>query len=495
MATNERVVPRGVRSQQMGRDASQLSGRGLTVILLSAALTMVDFFIVNVALPSIANGFGSVSGMLEWVVAGYGGAYAILLVLGGRLGDTWGRRRLAVVGLIGFTVTSAACGFAPNIAALIGARVLQGASAALLLPQTLATIQASLVGEKKGRAIGLYGAVGGLAAVVGQVLGGVLVSWNVAGLGWRPIFLVNVPIGLLLLMGIRWVPETRVDQVRRIDGRGTSLFAIVMVALVTPLTLGPMFGWPWWTWASFALAVGAGWFLLPLERSVEKDGRSPLVPPALIGTSGMRWGLPTLAALGVAFGGFAFAFSIALQDGLHFGALASGLSLLPMAIGAFIAALYSNRLIGRFATMTLGIGGAVQALGLIGVLGVTLGWWPALSPWHFLPGMFLVGIGNGLLLPTAYRVVMSGVPAADAGAGSGILNTTQQAAMSVGVAAIGTIFSVLKAAHGDRPAFITVTIIWAAVAVVVALVSFRIPHLLPRTDPARHPPRSAAVDK
>ncbi len=463
--------------------ATGMSGRALLVILVSAALTMVDFFIVNVALAPMGAEFGASPGTLEWVVVGYGGAYSVLLVFGGRLGDIWGRRRTAFIGLLGFTIMSAVCGLAPSIAILIPARILQGGFAAFLLPQTLATIHAVAEAGQKGRAIGWYGAVGGLSAALGQVLGGVLASGNLWGLGWRPVFLINIPIGILLLLGMVWVPESRAATKPRIDWSGTALFGIAMATCVMPLLLGSSLGWPWWAWLSLIVAAGATAALIGVERFIERGNGDPLIPPSLFRLTGVRRGLLFLAALGAAFGGNVFAFSITLQAGRGFSPLSSGLSLLPMAVGAFIASLLSARLIARLGTKTVALGGTVQALGLAVIAATTNVWWPLLTPWHFLVGMFLVGVGNGLLLTTLYRVVLSGVPSDQAGAASGVLNTAQQTSMALGVALIGTVFTTLQGTHGSETGFITVTLVWAVVAALAALLSTRLPELTSPSTP------------
>src|ERR687886_2478042 len=209
---------------------------------------MIDFFIVNVALPSMAADLDASTAVLELVVSGYATAYAVLLVVGGRLGDAFGRRRLFLTGMAAFTLTSLLCGLAATAPALVAARVLQGAAAALLVPQTLATIQATGTAASRARAVGWFGATGGIAAVVGQVLGGVLVSADVAGSSWRPIFLVNVPIGLAgLVLGRTLVPETRSPLAARPDLPGTVLLAGAVVAVLLPLTQGRAEGWPAWS--------------------------------------------------------------------------------------------------------------------------------------------------------------------------------------------------------------------------------------------------------
>src|SRR6202035_1313767 len=212
---------------------------GLAVVLVGVLLPMVDFFIVNVALPTIDRDLHASAPMLELVVAAYASAYALLLVVGGRLGDSFGRKRLFLIGMTAFTLTSLACGLAPTAIALVIARAAQGASAAMMVPQVLATIQAATTGERRARALGRYGATGGLAAGLGQVLGGLLISANIDGLGWRPIFLVNVPIGLAgLLLARRYVPDTRHGAPAPIDGRGTLLLGLSVLALLIPLTEG-----------------------------------------------------------------------------------------------------------------------------------------------------------------------------------------------------------------------------------------------------------------
>jgi MFS family permease len=453
----------------------KLQNTGLYLLLVAAAMTMMDFFIVNVALPTIGQEFHTSVGALEWVVAGYGGAYAILLVMGGRLGDIFGRKRILLIGLIGFIVASAICGASPSIVVLVIARVFQGAMAAMLLPQVLATIQAATTGDTRSRAIALYGAVGGLSAALGQVLGGVLVSWNIANMTWRPIFYINVLIGVVLLIGLFTVPQTKLVERVTLDGRGTILFAAAMSGLVIPLIIVPTYGWRWWVWTCLAAAVAVIVLFYYVESHVERNNKTALLPPHLLALRGMRRGLLALAFPTIAFGGFAFAFSVALQHGLGFGALASGLSLLPMALGAVAGAIPSSKIIAKIGISVMVLGGAAQVIGIVLVVVLTYSWGSNLSPWHFVLGMFFVGIGNGLFIPAIYRVVLNGVPEAEAGAGSGILNTTQQAAMTLGVAAVGTLFTTMQARHGDHVGFMAVCLMWIAIDVLVVSFSWLLP--------------------
>ncbi|MET0135801.1 MAG: MFS transporter, partial [Kibdelosporangium sp.] len=310
-----------------------LSSAGLITVLLGAGLPITDFFIVNVALPTIDRSLDASATMLELIVAGYGIAYGLLLVLGGRLGDTFGRRRLFVAGLTAFTITSLACGLAPSAGLLVTARVLQGASAALMLPQVLSTIQATTTGERRSKALGLFGATAGASMILGQLLGGLIVAADIAGTGWRPIFLVNVPIGLAgLLLARRHVPETRSVNPATVDLPGTALLGVGLLALMVPLTEGRALGWPLWIWLLLSASPIALVGLVLVERRVERAGRVPLLPPSVLRMPSVKRGLTLGAPFFVGFGGFMFVSAVTLQDGLDFGPLASGLALAPMAI-------------------------------------------------------------------------------------------------------------------------------------------------------------------
>ena len=260
-----------------------LTTPGLVTVLIGAFLPMTDFFIVNVALPTIDRDLHASAGMLQLVVAGYAIGYALLLVVGGRLGDAVGRKRLFLIGMAAFTVTSLACGIAPGIGVLVAARVLQGAASAMMLPQVLSTIQATTSGQARARALGCYGATGGIASVAGQLLGGLLVSADIGGLGWRPIFLVNVPIGIVgLAMTVRLVPDTRSEDPAPVDVRGTLLLGVATLSLLIPLTEGRSLGWPPWTFVLLIAAPVAAVAFVRAEQALEDRGGVPLVPVSLL---------------------------------------------------------------------------------------------------------------------------------------------------------------------------------------------------------------------
>ncbi|MFF7200445.1 MFS transporter [Streptomyces sp. NPDC008141] len=452
---------------------------GLFTLLLGAALPLIDFFIVNVALPTIDHDLAAGPAMLELVVAGYGLSYAVLLVLGGRLGDQYGRRRLFLAGMAAFGLTSLACGLAPDAWTLVGARVAQGAAAALMLPQVLATIQASTSGQRRARAMSLYGATAGLAMVAGQIVGGVLVAADIAGSGWRAIFLVNVPVALAgLVLATRSVPATRSKDPAPVDLPGTVLLTVALLALLAPLTEGRAAGWPLWTWltlGAFPVAAAVFWWV---ERRSDRRGRTPLVPPSLFAQPSLRRGLAMLLPFSVGFGGFMFVIAVALQQGLGAGTIASGLTLVPMAVAFFVASLAGPRLVVRHGTRIVTAGGLLQGLG-VAVLALTV-WhdWSHLALWQLAPGLALAGFGQGLQLPVLFRVVLSDVPNEKAGVGSGVMVTTQQSALALGVATLGSLFLSLTESSGAGRALTVTLLVWLGVIALTALLSLRLPRTL-----------------
>ncbi|MEU8433080.1 MFS transporter [Streptomyces sp. NPDC029216] len=456
-----------------------ISPLGLFTVLLGAALPLIDFFIVNVALPAIDTDLAAGPAMLELVVGGYGVAYSVLLVLGGRLGDTAGRRRLFLIGMAAFGATSLACGLAPTAWTLVGARVAQGAAAALMLPQVLATIQATTEGPRRARAMSLYGATAGLSMVAGQILGGVLVAADVAGSGWRSVFLVNVPVVLLgLVLAVRAVPETRSDRPASVDVPGTLLLGLTLVSLLLPLTEGRAAGWPLWTWVSLAVSPLAAVAFYLTERRADRLGRTPLVPPSLLRLVSLRRGLAMLLPFSIGFSGFMFVVAVALQQGLRMGPVSAGLALVPMALAFFAASLAGPRLVGRFGSRVVTAGGIIQAVG-IGLLLVTV-WrgWPGLGLAALAPGVAIAGLGQGLQLPVLMRLMLSDVPADRAGVGSGVMVTTQQSSLALGVATVGSLFLALAAALGMRDALAVTLLVQLGLIALAVLLSLRLPRVM-----------------
>ncbi|MFI0769170.1 MFS transporter [Streptomyces melanosporofaciens] len=475
-----------------GKSGPALSPLGLFTVLLGAALPLIDFFIVNVALPTMDRDLHAGPAVLELVVAGYGVAYAVLLVLGGRLGDTFGRRRLFLAGMAAFGLTSLACGLAPDAWSLVGARVAQGASAALMLPQVLATIHSSTSGTRRARALSMYGATAGLSMVAGQILGGVLVAADIAGTGWRAVFLVNVPVAVIgLILAVRTVPETRSERPAPVDVPGTVLLALSLITLMVPLTEGRAAGWPLWTWLTLgAFPLVAAAFYVVERRADRADqaarssaeggggrgaGRTPLLPPSLFALSGLRRGLPMVVPFSIGFGGFMFVIAVALQQGLRYGPVEAGLALAPMATTFFVASLMGPRLVGRFGSRVVTAGGLIQAVGIAVLMLAVWRDWQGLSLAGLLPGVALAGFGQGLQLPVLIRIVLADVPNERAGVGSGVMVTTQQSALALGVATLGTLFLSLEPSMGMGDALVVTLAAQLAAIALTLLLSLRLP--------------------
>ena len=447
MATSHRTTNQNGESltpREMARTGG-LHDIGVYVLLAGAFLPIADFFIVNVALPTIAVSLAASPASLELVVTVYGVAYAAMLVLGGRLGDRFGRHVVFQAGLVGFVLASFACGVSPNIETLVAARLVQGATAALLVPQVLAISHATLESHRKARALALYGATSGIAAVIGQLAGGLLASADLWGMSWRPIFLINIPFGVIVFVLCRHVvPSSRSPHPVSIDIPGTILFAATLTCLLVPLTEGHSQGWPIWCWALFAAAIIFAAATIIVEYRVEARGLVPLLPPSLLKLPSMWRGLSMIGPFSVGFGAFMFVFALTIQHGLHASPLESGLAILPMAVLFFVGSVLSPRIINRFGRAALAVGGIVQAIGLAALIVLLITRWPAVSLFDLALPLVFVGGGQSLLFSGLFRAVLADVPAHLAGVGSGTLITIQQSGLALGVATLGTIYLAIE---------------------------------------------------
>ena len=444
-----------------------ISTPALLLVLVGAFLAMADFFIVNVALSDIGTRLHASTATLELVVAGYGVTYALLLVVGGRLGDALGRKRLFITGMAAFTVTSLLCGLAPSAGTLVGARALQGAAAAMMVPQVMATVQATTTGHHRLRAMALFGATGGLAAVVGQLVGGLLVAADIAGSGWRPIFLVNVPIGLVALaLAPRLLPDSRSLRPAPVDVPGTILLGATVLAVLVPLSEGRALGWPVWSWALLLVSPFLAAALVLVELRLERLGRVPLVPPTLVRLPSMSRGLLLAVPFFIGFGGFMFVYAVAVQGDLGWSPLKAGAALTPMAGAFFVASLLTSRLLRRWGRNVLTTGLAVQAAGLLVLIATVAARWPGdIRPVDLAAGLVIAGFGQGLVMSPIFGLVLSKVPVDLAGVGSGVMSTAQQVALATGATAIGTLFLTLQSVDDrGQSALMVVLLIQAGVA-------------------------------
>jgi EmrB/QacA subfamily drug resistance transporter len=413
----------------------------LAVVLLAAAIDLIDTTIVNVAIPSIQEDLGASAAAIEWIVAGYTLAFAVVLITGGRLGDAFGRKRLFLIGVAGFTVTSAIAGLAQSPEALIAARVAQGALAALMVPQVLSMIQVNFPAEERAKAYGMYGAFAGIATISGPILGGLLVQADLFGLEWRPIFLINVPVGVATLAAaVKFVPESRAEHGRRFDLAGVGLVTAALILLLYPLVQGPELDWPAWTFVSMAASVPAFALFAWHQRRVATRGGSPLVPLGLFRQRGFTGGV--LAGLtffsGVA--SFFLVMTITLQSGLGFSPLHTAITFLPWSIGIAAASGASVQLAPRLGRRLTVTGAVMMAAGMGAVLFAVDRGGAELGSWALAPGMLVSGLGMGMVAPTLIDVALAGVRGRDAGSASGVINTALQLGGAIGVAVIGVIF-------------------------------------------------------
>ncbi|GHJ42726.1 MFS transporter [Catellatospora sp. TT07R-123] len=420
--------------------------RAMPILLIGAFLPILDAFIVNIALATIARDLHASPAALELTISGYGVVYACALVVGGRLGDRYGRRRMLVIGMSAFTVASAACGLAPTVALLIVFRLLQGGAAALLFPQVLASIQAGFAGVDRQRALGAFGAVAGGAAAVGQLLGGVLLAADVAGLSWRPLFLINVPVGLAaVLLAPRLVHESRSPVPARLDVRGAFGLAATIALLLLPLTIGRSQGWPLWSWLCLAAVVPAGALFTAAQARQERQGGSPLVPPSLLALPRARRALVNMLAFATLVGGFNFTLAITLQVAHGFGPLRAGLVMVPCALVFLAVSLRVNRWVAVHGARILVAGALLFAAGLAVFGAVVTGTDSALL--MSLP-LIVVGIGWSMVLTPAVGFSLAGLPTDRAGLAGGVLTTALQVGLAVGASLVG---SLLFGVAGPEP--------------------------------------------
>jgi MFS family permease len=414
-------------------------GVALAIVLIGQAMAVLDTNIVNVAVPAMHATLGASGAGLQLVVAGYTIAYAVLLVTGARLGDILGHRRVYLAGVALFTLASLGCGLAPTTGALIALRFLQGVGAATMIPQILSLIQRSYTAPgPRARAMSLYATVISGGAVLGQILGGLLVSADLFGSSWRPVFLVNVPVGLLVLAFGRQLPAGRFDGIRTLDLPGLAVLTPAVLALVLPLVLGQPLGWPVWGWVLLAASVVLFALLGSVEHRVAARGGQPILPRSLLTLPGMIPGLGGLFATMAAFGGWLFGLALELQDGLGESPLRAGLTFVPCGVAFAIVSMNWRRLPARYHARLPMIGFVVEGAGLVwsGLLlhsGGTGGVW-------LYAALAVSGAGMAGAFGALMGRVLSRVPVAIAADASGVVVTVNQLGIVVGIAAFGSLY-------------------------------------------------------
>ncbi|HEX8552477.1 MAG TPA: MFS transporter [Abditibacteriaceae bacterium] len=459
----------------------------LAVILSATLLGVLDFLIVNIAVPSIRADLHATDAEIQLTIAGYGLAYAVCLVTGGRLGDIYGRKKMFLWGMGGFTLASALCGLAQTPMQLVAFRIIQGLLASLMSPQVLAIIQVTFAGRERDTATGAMGAVVGVGSFIGNVFGGWLVGANIFNLGWRPIFFVNVPIGIIAMVcAWFWVRESKAEKAQKLDIPGALLCGVALFCLIFPLAEGRERGWPAWAFVMMVASTLLAWVFVRYERGVAARDGSPLIDMNLFQEKPFARGLCGVFLLFSGMGSFALTLTIFLQDGLGQTPQRTGLIFAPLAVAFLLASLSAVKLTQRMGTKVLALGLSVALVGQFWMLGLLLAFHGSLNPLWLMPPMFVYGIGQGLTVPRLIRSTMNTIEGHHAGAAAGVLSTVQQIAFAVGVSIVGSIFFSLlgSSGHASRDVY---TRAWA-VALGCNILSFGLTRIIVmRLLPATHP--------
>jgi EmrB/QacA subfamily drug resistance transporter len=416
----------------------------LAVMLAAEIMDLIDATVVNVAGPVLQAELGATPTDLQWVIGGYALTLGAGLILGGRLGDRFGRRTMFLVGLVSFTVASLLCALAFSPESLIAFRLLQGFAAAILLPQGFGLLRAAFPPAEIGKAFAVFGPVFGLAGIAGPIIGGALTEADILGTGWRAVFLVNIPVGIAaIVIAWRLLPRTPGDRGIRIDPLGTLIIAVSSAALVWPLVQGREAGWPAWCFLLIAASIG-GFALFALQqRRLVARGGVPLVTPGIFTRRSYTVGLAGIALFFTGMVGLQLVLTLFLQLGQGFSANGAGLSNLPLAIGSAIGGAVSGALLAdRLGRSVLQIGALVQAAGAgalwFGLSAATSG--AEFSIWPLVPGLLIGGIGTGLVVAALFNVVLAAVADDEVGSASGVLTAVQSIAGATGVALFGSVF-------------------------------------------------------
>ncbi len=442
----------------------------LAVLLLGQFMCIIDVLVVNVAMPSIGTSLRASGASLQLVVGGYTIAYAMLLITGARLGDRYGRRRVYQAGVIVFTAASLACALAPDSQLLIVFRFAQGAGAAALVPQVFSLIQLRFTGPARARALSAYAAVLSAGAVAGLVLGGIVVSANLFGLGWRPVFGINVPIGIALALAVpRLIQPDEPGATkgsRRLDLTGLLVAGPAVLLVVLPLVLGRQMGWPDWSFGAIAAGVLLGVAFVLVERRTAVRGGDPLLNLDVLRAPGLPSGLTALAVTNLTYGGLLFAFTLYLQSGLGDSALHAGVTYVPMAVAFGLVGYYWRRLPAGVRRIIVPVGLTVTALAF---LGIAAGVHDGTQGVSVKLTLAVVGLGLGLSVGPLLTQALAHVPPARAADASGLLTTTVQLSQLMGVTVLGSVYLSRAAVHPG--AAMSGTAVWLAVLSVAGLLA------------------------
>lgn len=457
--------------------------RALPVILTAMFMAMFDYFVVNVAASSLQHDLHVGSAALELIVGGYGFAYASGLITGGRLGDLHGHRRLFVLGMALFAIASLLCGLAPSGWSLVAFRVLQGGTAALMVPQVLALINTMFPPEERARAMSAFGATIGIGAVAGQVLGGVLLDANLFGWGWRAIFFINVPIGLAsVLLAARWLPKHEPAHRPKLDPVGAIGISLALALVLVPVTLGRPEGWPLWTFVAMAAAVPVMLATLRYENRLHARDGQPVLDTHMVRERVFAAGMVISAGYLAFFAGFMLCLTLLLQDGLGLSPLRAGLAFAPLGVAFALSSFtLARRVADRIGNRVIVLGASLSFVGLALTIGVLAWKGSAVTALELIPGGVVIGLGNGMAIPSMIGAVLSsGIEPHKAGMAAGALTTAQQFGNAVGATVLGTIFFSVLGSGVHLSSFVSAMETASAVGLGIVVLVLASAFLLPK---------------
>jgi EmrB/QacA subfamily drug resistance transporter len=453
---------------------SRLRWAVLAIVLVAEVMDLIDGTIVNVAAPSIRAEIGGSAATMQWLVAAYTLTFAVLLITGARLGDLIGRRRLFMIGIVGFTAASALCAAATSPSMLIATRALQGAFGAVLIPQGFGMIKEVFPEDEVTKAFALFGPVMGLSAVGAPILGGALVDGDLLGTGWRAIFLVNLPLGVVGLIGaLRVMPRTAGTPGTRLDPGGMLLVTAASFALIYPLVQGRELGWPVWSFVMLAGGIAGFGVFAAYER---RHRARALITPSLLRNRAFTSGLIVAVCFFAAMVGLNLVLSLFCQLGEGFSPLRTGLTLAPFALGIALTAGASYPLAQKLGRVSMQIGFAVMAAGLALLALMVHSAGADVSSWTLVPGELLAGMGMGVSLPPLFDFILAGVAGDEVGSASGVLNAVQQLGSALGIAVLATIFfAYVDHGHTSVSAMTGTTLLSIVPLALATVAVFRLP--------------------
>ncbi|MFD7260259.1 MFS transporter [Streptomyces sp. NPDC059874] len=414
----------------------------LAIVMTATFMDLVDVTIVNIAIPSMRQHLGASTSAIQWITAGYALAFAAGLITGGRLGDIYGRKRVFLIGITGFTVASLLCGIAANPGMLVASRIFQGGMAAMMVPQVLAIIHVTFPPHERGKVFGMFGAIVGLGAVSGPMLGALLSDGNFFGLEWRPIFLINLPVGIAaVILGRVFISESKAPKALRLDLVGVVLATSALVMLIYPLTQGRENDWPLWGFVCMiASPLVFAAFVAYEKYKIKKDG-SPLVELSLFKVKSFAGGIVVQLTFGLATGIFFLVWTLYMQMGLGWSALRAGATGIPFSLAVSAAAGISvGKLVPRFGRKVLQAGALIMAAGLLLYIWESEHYGMEIAAWQMAAPLVLMGIGMGLIVAPLNDTTLSEVPREHAGSASGLINTTGQMGNALGLALTSVVF-------------------------------------------------------